>query len=61
MSNIDWKKVGIGALIAMAGAGLTYASEFVTSTDFGVYTPLVTAAMAVAVNAFRKWQQGRNS
>ena len=54
-SSIDWLKIGKGALIAAAGAGLTYVTEWASGTDFGDYTPIVMAALSVAANIFRKY------
>ncbi|GIW81515.1 MAG: hypothetical protein KatS3mg105_3322 [Gemmatales bacterium] len=49
-----WLKIGKGALIAGAGAALTYLSQAVSGADFGVWTPVVVALLSVAVNAVRK-------
>jgi hypothetical protein len=43
-----------GALIAAAGAGLTYMAEGAQGIDFGEFTPVVVAGFAVAVNAIRQ-------
>lgn len=51
------KSVLKGAAIAAIGAVLTYASQWATGQDFGVYGPMVAAVLAVATNAFRKWAQ----
>ena len=51
----DLKKLGKGMLIALAGAALTYGSEWVSGTDFGVWTPIVAAGWAVAANFVRKF------
>ncbi len=52
---IGLKKVGKGALIAGAGAVLTYALEAVPNVNFGEYTPIVMAIFTVIVNFARKW------
>lgn len=53
--NIDnWKKIGKGALIAGAGAALTYLAQNLTGLDFGQHTPLVVAVLSVVVNYVRK-------
>lgn len=44
-----------GALIAAAGAALTYVTEFVSGTDFGSFGPIVAAGLAVLVNLLRKY------
>lgn len=53
--GINWKKVGMGAIVAMTGALLTYITQWVTSSDFGDYTPLVMAVWSIAANIGRKW------
>jgi len=58
MKNINYRKIIIGAVIAGSGAALTYLTQFVSDTNFGLWTPAITALMAVLVNAFRKWKQG---
>lgn len=55
MNLSDLKKVAIGAGVAAAGAALTYLSEWVTNTDFGVWTGVVVAAWSVLANAARKF------
>ncbi len=52
------KKVGIGALVAVAGALLAYFSEAISQTNFGPYTPIVVAAFSVLANIVRKWIAG---
>jgi hypothetical protein len=51
--SIDWigiKKVGKGALIAGAGAALTYLLEAIPGLDFGIYTTVVGAGLSILVN-----------
>lgn len=55
LDSNDLKKLGTGLLIAIGGAAITYLSEWLSGQDFGTLTPLVTAAAAVAINAWRKW------
>lgn len=47
-----------GALVAGAGAALTYLLANLGAIDFGVWTPLVTALAAVLVNLLRKLGTG---
>lgn len=54
LDGTDWGKLGKGILIAAGGAAVTYLSQWVSDVDFGVYTPIVTAAAAFAVNFIRK-------
>jgi hypothetical protein len=54
---MDWKSIGRGALIALAGAALTYATTIVIPAmeGSGNATLLAVAAFAsVAVNVLRK-------
>jgi len=55
LAKSDLQKIAVGAGIAIGGALLTYLSSVVANTDFGVYTPIVTAAWAVVVNVARKY------
>lgn len=59
LTQTDLKKIAMGAAVALGGAALTYLSEVVIDTDFGVYTALVVALASVAINAARKWLEGR--
>lgn len=54
----DFKKILVGALIAIAGAFLTYLLQVVGQIDFGTYTPLVVALSSIAINAARKYIAG---
>lgn len=47
-------KVGKGALIAMAGALLTYLATTIPNVDFGVYTPFVAGIVAILINFARQ-------
>ena len=51
----DARKLGMGAVIAGAGAIMAYLGEWLTNQDFGQYGPVVGAIWAVVFNAFRKW------
>ena len=54
MNKESLVKIGKGAAIAGAGAILTYLLEAVPGLELGQWTPLVVAALSVAVNAVRK-------
>ena len=61
---MDWKSIGRGALIALAGAALTYASTIVIPAmeGSGNATLLALAAVAsVAVNVIRKALEAKAS
>lgn len=53
--GINWGKIGAGLGVAVAGAVLTYASQWITATDFGVYTPIVGVVFTFLSNIVRKW------
>lgn len=55
LSLVDLKKLGKGMLIAVAGASLTYLSEWLGNVDFGIFTPAIVAGMSVLVAAFQKY------
>lgn len=55
LNTIDWKKIGVGAGVAVGGALFTYFQQFITDVDFGVYGPIVMAVNSVVVNVVRKW------
>jgi len=55
LNTVDLIKLGKGLLVAAGGAALTYLSEWAGDVEFGMLTPLVTAGLAVVINAFRKW------
>lgn len=44
-----------GAVIAVIGAALAFATQSLSGIDFGPYAPFVGALLAVATNVFRKW------
>lgn len=53
--GINWGKVGAGALVAIAGALLTYLSTWIAATDFGAYTPIIMGVWTILANVVRKW------
>lgn len=55
VNSDDMKKLGTGMLIAIAGAVLTYGSEWISGTDFGVWAATISAGWAVAANFVRKF------
>lgn len=55
LSSMDWNKIGIGALVAMAGALLTYLTPIVTGLDLGASTPIIVALWSIIANIVRKW------
>ena len=55
LTQTDLTKVGKGVLVALAGATLTYLTEWASSTDFGSWTPVVVAGLSILTNIVRKW------
>lgn len=53
--GINWKKIGIWALMAIAGTLLTYVADLIPTIDFGIYTPIVVAGFSILSNIARKW------
>ncbi len=58
LNVLDRKKIGKGALIAVAGALFTYFQDLIPTIDFGVYTPIVMAVNSIIVNVVVKWLAG---
>ena len=54
LNKTDCVKLLKGVAVACAGAALTYFSEWAAEADFGEYTPMVAASLAVFVNVMRK-------
>lgn len=55
LTKTDLTKVGKGVLVAIAGATLTYLTEWAANTDFGSYTPVIVAGLSILANIVRKW------
>jgi hypothetical protein len=55
LDGVDFRKLGTGCLGALVGAVATFLSEAATSIDFGMWSPFVSTAISVVVNAIRKW------
>lgn len=58
LNKIDWRKIGIGALIATGSALVTYLAQVITQINFGVYAPFVYILSSVLINGARKFLQG---
>ena len=58
LNNIDYKKILVGAGIALLGALATYLQDTIPSIDFGVYTPIIVAVNSIIINAIRKFIMG---
>lgn len=52
-------KIFKGAAIAASGAVLTYLAQYVSSADFGVYTPVVVAVSSIIINAGKEFIKGK--
>ena len=55
LSKEDWKKIGMGALIAIAGALATWMQEVIPGVNFGSYTTFMIIVNSVLVNIIRKF------
>jgi hypothetical protein len=55
LDGADLRKLGTGFLVALVGAGATFLSDAATSIDFGMWSPFVSMAVSLVVNAIRKW------
>jgi hypothetical protein len=55
LNKEDFKRIGLGAIVAVVGALMTYLSQVITTIDFGAYTPIVVAFWGVIANIVRKW------
>lgn len=55
MNTMDWKKIGMGALVAVVWVLLTYVTDLIPTIDFWPYTPIVVAGFSVLANIVRKW------
>jgi len=54
--GVNWVKIGRGALVASAGALLTYIATIIPTLDIPAsYLPFITAILGVLVNVVRKW------
>jgi hypothetical protein len=54
LKNLNRKKIGIGALMALIGALLTFLAELIPTIDFGMWTPMVTMLFSIITNVVRK-------
>lgn len=51
----DLKRIGVGALVAVGGALITYLADTIPNVDFGVYTPVIVALNSILLNSLRKY------
>lgn len=58
LNNIDYKKILVGAGIALLGALATYLQDTIPGIDFGTWTPVVVAINSILVNTIRKFVMG---
>lgn len=56
LNKTDWKKIAVGAGVAVAGAILTYITDTLPNVDLGAnWTPIVVALWSVIANVARKY------
>lgn len=58
LNNIDYKKILVGAGIALLGALATYLQDTIPGIDFGTWTPVIVAINSILVNTIRKFVMG---
>lgn len=61
LRTTDFKAIGRGALMAVAGALLTYLTQWIADTDFGTLQPFVVAGFGILTNVVRKWMSGNQA
>lgn len=54
MSKEDIIKILKGSGVAGIGAALTYLTQWASGSDFGMWTPLIVAALSILANVLRK-------
>lgn len=59
LNKADFKSLGIGFIIVLAGSALTFVADNVGLVDFGQATPFVVAFAALLVNVGRKYLQSK--
>jgi uncharacterized hydantoinase/oxoprolinase family protein len=55
LNKEDLKRIGVGALVATAGALLTYGTEIIAVVDFGAWTPVAVMVFSILANVVRKF------
>lgn len=55
LDSADGGKLLRGLGVAVAGAGLTYLTTWLTGQDFGTATPMIVAGFGFIANFARKW------
>ncbi len=58
LNKQDLNKIAVEACIALGGALLTNAAQIIPHIDFGSYTPVATAFLAILINTGWKWLDG---
>jgi hypothetical protein len=51
----DWKKIGKGALLALAPAVVVFLGDLTSMVDFGASAPIIAAIASIGINFLRKW------
>lgn len=51
----DLITVAKGAALAAAGAAAVYLAEWASNSDFGQWSPTITALASIGLNIIRKW------
>ena len=60
LNSTDWKKIGKGAVFAVATSLCTYGLTVLPQLNMGVYTVGIVSILTVAFNAGLKYFNGKN-
>lgn len=58
LNKTDWKKIAVGAGVALMGALLTYITDEIPNVDLGSWTPIVVSGWSIVANTIRKALEG---
>lgn len=59
LNTNDLKSLGVGLLVTLAGAILTFLADNLGNVEFGEYTPFIVPVAALAINTLRKLLLGK--
>ena len=54
------KKIGLSALLLVAGAGATALQDLIPTIDFGQWTPVIFALNTWLINTIREFIKGKD-
>ena len=59
LNKTDWKKIGMGALMAMGGVLLAYLPTVMSDIDWGQYAFIAIPVASILINFLRKLLEGK--